>query len=94
MLYSWYKQALSFCIDGQYSPAYVIILPHRVLLCVCTLWEQFNAPEVFDADSKAAFSHFGKHLGDIVIAPQYVQRQCDRDREDCEVNLQLFMFRA
>lgn len=49
------------------------------------LHAQFSAPEVFDAESRAAFKHFGQHLGDIAIAPVYVKRQCDSDREDCEV---------
>ena len=38
----------------------------------------FKKPGVFDSDENQ------RHLGDIVISPAYVQRQCDRDKLDFE----------
>jgi len=52
---------------------------------------QFVAPEKFDAEAKQMF-RFQKHLGELVIAPVFVQRQCDSDKEDYEVNIPLFKF--
>jgi ssRNA-specific RNase YbeY (16S rRNA maturation enzyme) len=45
---------------------------------------QFTAPERFTRESKE-FLKLGRQLGDIVIAPSYVQKQCDEDRDFHEV---------
>jgi len=42
----------------------------------------FIEPEVFDDDDPTL--EFDKHLGDLVIAPSYVQKQCSRDKELAE----------
>lgn len=47
---------------------------------------QFDAPEKFDRESRKNHA-FQKHLGDLVIAPVYVQRRCDEDKENYEVSV-------
>jgi hypothetical protein len=44
---------------------------------------------VFDSDSSKTF-FIQKHLGTLVIAPVYVQRQLDVDKEDYEVGKATF----
>jgi len=41
----------------------------------------FTAPGVFDFDGDPTIQ-FEKHLGDIVISPAYVQRQCEREKNE------------
>ena len=43
----------------------------------------FKKPGVFDSDGDPTHE-YQRHLGDIVISPAYVQRQCDRDKLDFE----------
>lgn len=42
----------------------------------------FESPGVFSDDSSLQFE---KHLGDLVVSPEYVMRQCKRDKIDFEV---------
>lgn len=42
----------------------------------------FESPGVFSEDSSIQFE---KHLGDLVVSPAYVMRQCKRDKRDFEV---------
>lgn len=42
----------------------------------------FESPGVFADDPSLEFQ---KHLGDLVVAPQYVMKQCSLDKEDFEV---------
>lgn len=51
---------------------------------------QFDAPEKFDRESRKNHA-FQKHLGDLVIAPVYVQRRCDEDKENYEVSVTLLL---
>lgn len=44
----------------------------------------FESPGVFADDPTLEFQ---KHLGDLVVAPQYVMKQCKLDKEDFEVCL-------
>eukprot|EP00596_Hydrurales_sp_CCMP1899_P004130 CAMPEP_0119039896 /NCGR_PEP_ID=MMETSP1177-20130426/9647_1 /TAXON_ID=2985 /ORGANISM="Ochromonas sp, Strain CCMP1899" /LENGTH=245 /DNA_ID=CAMNT_0007004381 /DNA_START=129 /DNA_END=866 /DNA_ORIENTATION=- len=41
----------------------------------------FESPGVFSEDSSLEFE---KHLGDLVVSPAYVMRQCKRDKKDFE----------
>jgi hypothetical protein len=42
----------------------------------------FESPGVFADDPSLEFQ---KHLGDLVVAPHYVMKQCNLDKEDFEV---------
>lgn len=42
----------------------------------------FESPGVFADDPSLEFQ---KHLGDLVVAPQYVMKQCELDKEDFDV---------
>jgi probable rRNA maturation factor len=42
----------------------------------------FESPGVFADDPSLEFQ---KHLGDLVVAPRYVMKQCNMDKEDFEV---------
>jgi hypothetical protein len=42
----------------------------------------FESPGVFADDPSLEFQ---KHLGDLVVAPHYVMKQCNMDKEDFEV---------
>jgi rRNA maturation RNase YbeY len=49
----------------------------------------FESPGVFSEDSSLQFE---KHLGDLVVSPAYVMRQCKRDKRDFEVQFFYFFY--
>lgn len=44
----------------------------------------FESPGVFADDPSLEFQ---KHLGDLVLAPNYIMKQCHLDEEDYKVNM-------
>lgn len=51
----------------------------------------FESPGVFADDPSIEFQ---KHLGDLVVAPNYVMEQCKIDQIDFEVAFAYFMITA
>ena len=48
----------------------------------------FESPGVFADDPSLEFQ---KHLGDLVLAPNYIMKQCYLDEEDYKVNMTVYV---